>query len=465
MATAVKAKSTQRKKAAGRGAIRTYRSAVSYLNSAVNYERTPPPPDSDSPYSLNRMQRLLTALGNPHKEFRSAHVAGTKGKGSTVSMLARMLEASGYKVGTYMSPHVMDVRERVAINGKNISEAEFTRLMNKVIKASQSPRVSQPTYFEIMTAIAFLYFAASEVDIAIVETGLGGRLDATNVIRPEVVGITSISLDHTQQLGSTLAEVAREKAGVFKSGVPVISSQQREEVTKVLRAVAGDAGSPLRMTGRENGFSYRFESSRATGPHIRICLNTPSSHFEHVRSPLMGDHQAFNCAVALGMLDILKSRGFEIDERRSVEGLTRVSLPGRMEMIRTEPRVLVDGAHNASSVEALVHAIGQNVPYDSMVIIFGCHKDKDIDGMLKQIRLGADKIIFTSTTSVRSADPFELASRFSEMSSKMCQVADDLREAMSIAERAVTREDLICITGSFYLVGRAKRLFSNHKKG
>jgi len=179
----------------------------------------------------------------------------------------------------------------------------------------------------------------------------------------------------------------------------------------------------------------------------------------------MGDHQAFNCAVALGMLDILKSRGFEIDERRSVEGLTRVSLPGRMEMIRTEPRVLVDGAHNASSVEALVHAIGQNVPYDSMVIIFGCHKDKDIDGMLKQIRLGADKIIFTSTTSVRSADPFELASRFSEMSSKMCQVADDLREAMSIAERAVTREDLICITGSFYLVGRAKRLFSNHKKG
>jgi dihydrofolate synthase/folylpolyglutamate synthase len=332
--------------------------------------------------------------------------------------------------------------------------------MDQVAKAVRKPRVGSPTYFELVTAVAFLHFAQSEVDIAVVETGLGGRLDATNVIKPEVIGITSISLDHSEQLGSTVEEIAGEKAGVFKSGLPVISSPQREGVVKVLRRAAAENECELRMTGRENGFSFRFESSRGAGPHTRICLTTPTSHFEHVRAPLLGDHQAVNCALALGMLDALKTRGFEVDDRKAVDGLATVSLPGRMEMVHDSPRVVVDGAHNAASVDALMRAIGQNIPYDSMVIIFACQKDKDIPGMLRHIRLGADKIIFTTTGSARTADPADLAARFSEISSKMCQVTDDLQEAMSIAERAVSRDDLICVTGSFYLVGRAKRMFS-----
>jgi len=347
------------------------------------------------------------------------------------------------------------------LNGEYIPESMFARLVNKVAAASKKPKVGTPTYFELLTAVAFLYFAESEVDIAVIETGLGGRLDATNVVKPEVVGITNISLDHSAQLGNTLELIAREKAGIFKSGITVVSSPQRDGVNRVLRRLADEAGCPIRMTGRENVFSYRFESSRLTGPHTRICVTTPTSHFEHVRAPLLGDHQAINCALALGMLDVLKTRGFAVDDRVAVEGLASVSLPGRMELVRDNPRVLVDGAHNAASVDALMRAIGQNIPYDSMVIIFGCQKDKDIPGMLSHIRLGADKIIFTSTGSARSADPVDLAARFTEISSKMCQVAEDLGEAFSIADRAVTREDLICVTGSFYLVGRAKRFLAN----
>lgn len=438
--------------------IRTFRSAVNYLNSVVNYERKPPIGHAESAFNLSRMQRLLAVLGNPHRKYKTAHVAGTKGKGSTVTMLAAMVQNCGMKVGLYTSPHVLDIRERIAINGDQISEAEFARLTKKVVAASKKPKVGDCTFFELVTAVAFLHFAKSEVDLAVIETGLGGRLDATNVIKPEVVGLTSISLDHPDLLGHTVEAIAREKAGIFKPGVTVICSPQRESVTKILQEMAAKLECPFQMTGRENGFSYRFESSRDAGPHSRICLTTPTSHFEHVRAPLMGDHQAINCALALGMLDVLKTRGLAIDERKAVEGLSRVTLPGRMEIVRDMPRIMVDGAHNASSVEALMRAIGQNVPYDSMVIIFGCQKDKDIRGMLRYVRLGADKVIFTTSGSPRTADPHELAATFNEMSSKMCQVAEDLMDAISIADRAVARDDLICITGSFYLVGRAKRL-------
>jgi dihydrofolate synthase/folylpolyglutamate synthase len=278
---------------------------------------------------------------------------------------------------------------------------------------------------------------------------------------PEVVGITNISFDHVPILGTTLEEIASEKAGIFKKGIPVVSSPQADGVETLLRNRAEELGCPFRMTGKENGFSFRFESSRGLGPHTRICVSTPTSHFEHVHAPLLGDHQAVNCALALGMLDVLKGRGVAVDDRLAIEGLASVKLPGRMEIISDEPRIIVDGAHNAASVDTLMRAIGQNVPYDSMVIIFGCRKDKDIDGMLRYIRLGADKLIFAPTGSPRSADPIDLASRFNELSPKMCQVADDLEEAMSIAERAVSREDLICITGSFYLVGKAKRWAAN----
>jgi dihydrofolate synthase/folylpolyglutamate synthase len=441
----------------GRAQIRTYTSALNFLNTRTNYEKMLRVGYNHTNFNLSRMLRILAGLGNPHKKFPSAHVAGTKGKGSTCHMLAAMVGNRGYRTGLYTSPHLMDLRERIVVDGRWISEAAFARLIARIAPIVTRLARENPTFFEIMTAAAFQHFVNLDVDFGVLETGLGGRLDSTNVVKPEVCGITSISFDHMQQLGHTLEAIAEEKAGIFKPGVPVISAPQPPGVKRVLREAAKRVGCELRFVGDELEFSYRFESSRDVGPHTRICMYTKSSRFDHVQVPLLGEHQALNCGVALGMVDALRERGFELPEQDAIDGLARVTLPGRLEQIATEPRTIIDAAHNAASISALMRAIGQNVSSESMVVIFGCSADKDVDGMLGQLQLGADKIIFTGTGSARSADPYELLQRFQEKSQKMAQVGRTLPEAYEIARRCVGREDLICITGSFHLVGDAKR--------
>lgn len=411
-------------------------------------------------FNLARMNRLLSALGNPHRSFKSIHIAGTKGKGSTATMLAEMLRASGFKVGLYTSPHLLSIRERIIVDGKMISESAFAKAVGAVVNITAKARVPNPTYFEVLTAAGFHYFATAEVDVAVVETGLGGRLDATNVLSPEVIGLTSISRDHTLQLGEDLSSIAKEKAAIIKKRVPVVSAPQVASVKELIREAAAAVDAPLRFSNEEVDFSYRFEFSRSAGRHARICMTTATSRFEHVLVPLFGEHQATNCSVALNILDMLKSRGFSIDDQQAISGLANVRLPGRMQIICEEPRILVDGAHNAASINALMRATGQHIPYDSMIVIFGCQKDKDIPGMLRRLQLGADKMIFVSTGSPRSADPAELAALYTESSGKMAQVAETLEEAMRIAVSAITREDVICITGSFYLIAEAMRKFS-----
>ena len=213
------------------------------------------------------------------------------------------------------------------------------------------------------------------------------------------------------------------------------------------------------FTGEDIEFSYRVESSRTDGCHARVCLTTPQSRFEHLPVPLLGEHQALNCGLALALLDQLKAKGMKIDDDLAMEGLGGVKVPGRMELINESPRMLVDGAHNAASVQALMRAIGQHIPYDSMVLVFGCAADKDIAGMMQQVATGADKVIFTAAKSnARSADPKDLAEAYEECSGRVAQVAPTLDEAITIAQSAASREDIICITGSFYLVGEAKKL-------
>ncbi|HRX85354.1 MAG TPA: folylpolyglutamate synthase/dihydrofolate synthase family protein, partial [Phycisphaerae bacterium] len=439
--------------------IRTYKAALNYLKTVTNFEKNPPPRGERNGYKLSRVDKILAKLGRPERKMKCIHVAGTKGKGSTCAMLACMLSRCGYKVGSYSSPHLITVRERMSIDGERIGERDFTKCLSQVIGAiSKLPaRERDVTYFEVLTATAFVWFAESGVDVAVVETGLGGRLDSTNVVRPDACAITSISKDHMAQLGDTLAEIASEKAGIIKEGVPVVCAPQEPEVMKVLREAAEKMKAPLCLPGVDNEFSYRFESSRPVGPHTRLSLTTSRSRFEHLHVPLPGEHQAINCSVALSVMDALKSRGFSIDDQKAISGLADVKLEGRMEIVSDEPRILIDGAHNASSVEALMRAIGQTIRYDSMVVIFACQRDKDIPGMLRHVQLGADKIIFTSARTSRSADPYELHAMFQERCSKMAQVADTLEDALEIAKRAVTREDLICITGSFYICGEAAR--------
>jgi len=435
---------------------------MKYLYARTNYETETALRYNVTTFSLDRMEKLLSLVGKPHKKIATVHIAGTKGKGSTATMLAKMLEANNYNVGLYTSPHVVHIHERIAVNSKMISEREMLGLLNRIYApVEKMSKTDAPTFFEIMTALAFMHFADSKTDIAVIETGLGGRLDSTNVIHPEVVGITSLSIDHQHQLGKTLDSIAKEKAGVFKRGVPIVSVQQEPEAMNVLKSHATAVKAPLSVTGKDIDFSYRFETSREHGPHTRICLTTPTSKFEHLRVPLHGKHQAINCGLALAMLDKLKSNGYEIDNEKAIEGLGNVWLAGRMEMICDDPRIMIDAAHNAASIQALIRAIGQNIPYDSMVIIFGCNNDKDVAGMLDKLRYGADKVIFTRSNSAKAMPPEDLAEMYTEICGKMCQNSVNLGEALQLARSAVSKEDLICITGSFYLIGEAKIRFEN----
>ena len=461
MATAIRSKEAG-KLSPRKRPVRTYESALKYLFAQTDYEQMLRVRYNRDTFSLDRMRLLLQKLGNPHQKLRAVHIAGTKGKGSTATMLAEMLRACGHKVGLYTSPHICDIRERIVVDGQMISQAALARLISRAEPIIEKMSEDKPTFFEIFTALAFCHFDTEQVDVAVVETGLGGRLDSTNVLRPIVCGLTSISLDHMHQLGNTVSQIAAEKAGIFKPDTPVVSVPQSSEAKRVLRKVAKETGALLLFTAEDIEFSYRVESSRKDGCQARICLTTPRSKFEHLPVPLLGEHQALNCGLALALLDQLKAQGMAIDDQKAITGLASTYVPGRMEMVRTNPRIMVDGAHNAASIQALIRAIGQHIPYDSMVMIFGCAADKDISGMMEQVATGADKVIFTkSSNNPRAAKPEELAEVYTERSGREAQITENLTQAIRVAGSAVSREDIITITGSFYLVGEAKMILAS----
>lgn len=441
--------------------------AMAWLLDRVDVERINPSRLQADTLKLDRMHALMAALDHPHKAFKSVHVTGTKGKGSTCAMAAAGLEGCGYTVGLYTSPHLVDVRERVRINKAMIDEQAFVRMTQRVADAAAKlaeTDAGEPTFFELMTALAFCHFAEEAVDVAVVEVGLGGRLDSTNVIVPEVCAVTNISMDHWQILGDTVEKIALEKAGIFKPGVPALVIDQKPSVIEVFREAAAAIGAPLRVVGKDVDYSVRFEASAVgagkagASPQMRVSVSGAGgkNSYEHVAVPLRGEHQAPNCGLALAIMDALSAREFNTPENLVTQGLKTVEFPGRMELLKTTPRVLLDGAHNAESMKMLMKSIGSQIAYDSMVVIFGCAADKDIDGMLREIALGADKVIFTKSGNARAADPRDLARKFNEASGKMCQTAPDFAAALELARRAVGRDDLICVTGSFYLVGEAK---------
>ena len=443
--------------------ITTLAVAARYLSSRPDLERQRSLKYSEQVFKLDRMRKLMDLLGNPQDRVKTVHVAGTNGKGSTVSMIASMLHSSGYAVGVYTSPHLIDLRERVQIDGSPIGKSDFVDTVRDVAKAAERLG-EQPTFFELMTAVAFVHFERQAVDIAVIEVGLGGRLDATNVITPLVSVVTAIDIDHAKLLGATKALIAREKAGIFKKGVPALFFEQDAEIDAVMRECAQAAGAELRIVNKDIEFSSRFCVTPDLGPHTRVCMYTRSSRLEHVPVPLPGEHQAINCGLALAAVDALKAFGFELPEDKLTAGLAATKVPGRMELVSHRPRILCDGAHNPAAMNALMRCVGAHVPYDSMVCVFGCCSDKDVAEMIDKVNLGADKVIFTrSANTPRATSPEDLQKLFQERSGKMSQIARSVPEAIEMAIRGVSREDLICVTGSFYVVGEALKYLQERK--
>jgi dihydrofolate synthase/folylpolyglutamate synthase len=441
--------------------ITNYTTAVKWLYDHMDHEKQRLVKYDDQTFSLDRMKRLLALLGDPQDQLKCVQIVGTKGKGSTCAMLTSMLAACGYTVGQFTSPHLIDLRERITINGDMISYADCAEMLRQIAEVESAfDEGDLPTFFEVLTAAALLYFADQAVDVAVLETGLGGRLDSVSAIQPLLIGMTQISIDHSHLLGETVQEIAREKAGAFKPDVPVISVQQDKPVATLLKEIAQEVGCPLKFTGPDIDFSYRFEANRELGPHTRVCLTTPQSKYEHLAVPLKGEHQALNCGLALAMLDGLKQYGFVAEEPDVVNGLAATELPGRLEQMHDQPRVLIDGAHNPASLQGLIKSLGAHYQYDSLVMIFGCGADKEVAAMLKQVSLGADKVIFTKArNSPRAVEPDDLMRRFAEISGKMAQKTSRLDDALKTAARAVSREDLIVVCGSFYLAGEARKYF------
>lgn len=451
----------------GDGVFVDYDAALVYLNQRTNLEKARQDRVLADQFKLDRMHALASALGNPQDTLTVVHIAGSKGKGSACEMVASCLEACGYTTGLFTSPHLVDVRERVRIGGELVSQTLFAEAMARVCDAERAivDEHGPATFFEIMTALGLLVFAEQAVDVAVMEVGLGGRLDCTNIVKPAIVGLTQIQLEHVQILGDTVEKIAGEKAGIMKPGVVAISVPQGETVVGVFREKAAEVGALFRVLGDEVVYSCRFEAAHGRGPHPRVCVGEEGKGFEHLSVPLLGEHQAVNCGLALAILCELRERGFDLPERSVAAGLERTPRRARLEEIHAPPRIIVDGAHTPESVRATLRAAGAHMKYDSMVVVFGCASDKDVEGMLRELSRGADKVIFTkSSVNPRAMDPDELAARFAEHADgPMAQTAPTLKDAINAAARAVQAGDVVLVLGSFYLAGEAKALFEARK--
>jgi dihydrofolate synthase/folylpolyglutamate synthase len=435
-----------------------YRQAEEYLNSFVNYEQIPGITYAQPGYSLRHVEELLNRMGDPQLAARTIHIAGTKGKGSVAAMIAQVLSSSGYKTGLYISPHLYTLRERISVDGSLISEADFAAAMAEVKpfieSMKQDTSLRQPTYFEALTALAFAYFQKKQVDFQVLEVGLGGRLDATNVAKPIVCIITPISLDHTQILGDSLEEIAREKAGIIKPGCLVVISPQPEEAASVITEICQDKKAKVVQVGKD------ITWHKIGGDLHRQSLEIEGRTGKYqVSIPLLGDFQLENTATAVAALEILASEGFAISTADIAQGLAKVKWPGRFQILQQHPTVLVDGAHNVASMKRLVNNIKAYFPRKRIFLVFGTSCDKDIPGIINELVPLSPQVIVTQTSHSRAAPISTLAAEFSKRGIEP-ETGKTVTEAISRALSLADRRDIICVTGSLFVVAEALDYFS-----
>ena len=421
--------------------------AVDYILSFADYERMP---RSAVVFDLRRMERLLARMSNPQNAAKSVHIAGTKGKGSTAAMLASILKQSGYRTGLYTSPHLLSIRERIQVDGRQISEDEFARLAARVkpeVEAvNTSSDLGELTTYEILTALAFMYFQDRGVAYQVLETGLGGRLDATNVVQPEVCVITSISYDHMDVLGDTLAEIARGKAGIIKPGSIVVTAPQVPEAMDVLEDVCRQREVKLVRVGSDVSWRQKSLSPEKQSFQLRGLKED-----YNIEVPLLGEYQLENAATAIAAAEALDERGAVITAEAITNGIAGVNWPGRLQVLRRKPWVIVDGAHNGDSVRRLVTALRQYFTFEKAVVIFGASSDKNIAAMVAELKTFPDRVIVTSSHHPRAVAVGQLVEEFSResiMPEASENVASAVEKALSLAGPA----DLVCATGSLFLV-------------
>jgi len=435
-----------------------YSQAEEYLNSFTNYEQIPGISYVQPGYSLKHVEELLNRMGNPQLAARTIHIAGTKGKGSVSAMVAQVLSSSGYKTGLYTSPHFHTLRERISIDGSLISEAEFAAAMAEIKPFIESMRKDtafrQLTYFEALTALAFAYFKKKQVDFQVLEVGLGGRLDATNVASPIICIITPISLDHTQILGDSLEEIAREKAGIIKSGCWVVLSPQPEEAASVISDICREKEAKVVQVGEDITW---HKIGGDLYPQSLVIEGRRNNY--QVSIPLSGDFQLENAASAVAALEVLGSAGFAISTADIARGLARVKWPGRFHILQEYPTVLVDGAHNVASIKRLVDNIKGYFAHKRIFLVFGTSCDKDIPGIINELVPLSPQVIVTRTAHSRAAPLSTLVAEFSKQGIEL-EIRETVTEAISRALSLADRTGLICVTGSLFVVAEALDYFS-----
>jgi dihydrofolate synthase/folylpolyglutamate synthase len=408
--------------------------AIAYLKQLPHTEVKP---------GLERIRALLESVDNPHERLRAVHIGGTNGKGSVAVMIASVLQSAGYRVGLYTSPHLISYCERIQINGAPIAEDEFAHIADELMPIADA-MADKPTQFEFMTALAFLYFLRQKIDIAVIEVGLGGRFDATNVITPMVGVLTNVELDHTDLLGETLEQIAWEKAGIAKRGVPLVTGERKPNALEVIARECAVVGAPLipaRQRVRRTDFTWEYQEFEVWSEG-------------KVRMKLLGGYQRENLNVALEALDVLR-QSLEIPQEALVRGLEQASWPGRFEVVQREPYIILDGAHNPHAARALredVRRYRERYALHKSALLFGVLRDKAYQTMAEILFPDFDEIVLVKPDSPRALEPSALLSW-----APAAKICNTISEGLDVAR--ASGAELICVTGSLYVIGATKRLF------
>ncbi|MDO8661670.1 MAG: folylpolyglutamate synthase/dihydrofolate synthase family protein [Candidatus Omnitrophota bacterium] len=462
----------------------SYQEAIRYLESLVNYEKLSSYPYKEA-LDLKRFRGFLSSINNPERFLKCIHVAGSKGKGSTAAFITYILREAGFRVGLYTSPHLIDFRERIRIlvplagdtfqqvvnscrkvspaaqrkvspvNALSLADFEgmiskpkltslVKRLKPAIEKYNRSSIYGRLTFFEACTALAFLYFQEKKVDLAVLETGLGGRLDATNVVNPLVSVITPISYEHMDKLGHTLKKIASEKSGIIKYNSTVISAPQKKEALEVIRRKCKKERARLLVVGKDIEYSGNEDNFRISGPY---------GNYKNLKIKLIGAHQVMNAVTALAAIGSLRGHAIKVEVDSLRRGLYNTLWPGRCELVAKQPVIVLDGAQNAASAAILKKAIQTRFYYRNLILVLGISGDKDIKGVAQELYALADKIILTKSNNPRATEPEVLKKYFK---GKETHITNSVKEAKDLALMLTEKQDLILVTGSLYVVGEAR---------